>query len=112
MYDPSIAEANTNMGNNDVNFDRMISIDEVVDVSSGEDDTDSLSDDDICNKILFLNVYLDPWYDCSCIVDGLLIFLDAHFGDIMDAWYDCSCIVDGLLLLEVDVSVSTMMKLL
>ena len=88
MYEPSIAEPSTNKGNNDVNFDSILSvvfIDEVlVDVSSGEEDADllssedadSLSDDDICNLILFLNVtfvdIIDAWYDCSCI-DGLLI---------------------------------------
>ena len=64
MYDPSTAEPNTNNGNNEVILIKKLSIvfiDEVVDVSSGEEDIDSSSsDDDICNVILFLNVYLDP----------------------------------------------------
>jgi len=63
MYEPRIAEPKTKHGNNDVNFESILSIvfiDEVVDVSSGETDIDSLSDDDICNEILFLDLHLDP----------------------------------------------------
>ena len=87
MYEPSIADPNTNNGNNDVNLDRtwsIVFVDEVlVDVSSGETDIDSSSDEDSSSDD-------DIW--------NIILFLDAHFGDIIGAWYDCSCI-DGILII-------------
>ena len=60
MYEPSIADPSTNNGKNDVNLDRKVSILFIDEVVSSGDDIISLSDDDICNAILLLNVYLDP----------------------------------------------------